>query len=119
MISKTTQKNQKRNRRHRRIRGKIFGTSARPRLCVYRSNAHMYAQLIDDEQGKTLASSSDMEKKSEKGALSVKAQFVGSDIAKKASKKKIEAIVFDRGGFDYSGRVKIVAEAAREGGLQF
>lgn len=119
MISKTAQKSQKRARRHRRIRGQIFGTSDRPRISVYRSNNYLYAQLIDDEKAVTLVSSSDLSLKNTKGSLAEKAETVGADLAKKASEKKIKEVVFDRGGFDYSGRIKVLAEAARKGGLIF
>jgi len=105
-------KEQKRTRRHARIRAKVRGTSARPRLSIFRSNASVYAQLIDDERGITLASA--------KGGGSTKhAGEVGKVIAVEARKKKIEKVVFDRGGFLYSGRVKVLADAAREGGLRF
>ncbi len=104
------EKQEKRIRRHKKVRAKIKGTSKLPRLCVFRSNKYIYAQLIDDEAGKTLASASSELKKADK---------VGSDIAKKAGDLKIEKVVFDRGGYKYHGKVKAVAEAAREGGLKF
>lgn len=109
----------KRGRIHHRIRAKIFGTKAVPRLCVFRSANHIYAQLIDDEHGKILASVSDIKLKT-KGAKKVeKSLEVGKLIAKEAQDKKIEKVVFDRGGFLFHGRVKAVAEGAREGGLKF
>lgn len=105
----------KRNRRHKRVRAKIFGTARRPRLCVFKSNQHIYAQLIDDEKGKTLVAASDLEiKKSAE-----KTKELGKLIAEKAKVKKIEKVVFDRGGYKYHGRVKALAEGAREGGLNF
>lgn len=118
MLSKTAQKHNRRIRRHRRVRGKIFGTEACPRFSVYRSNSHIYAQLIDDESGTTLVSSSDLTVKA-KGTPSDRARLVGTDIAKNALAKKLGKVAFDRGGFDYSGRIKMLAEGAREGGLLF
>ena len=108
-------------RRHARIRAKISGTYDRPRLSVFRSNKYIYAQLIDDETGKTLAAASDMgmEKGKTKKTKTERAKEVGSLIAKAAKTKKIKTIVFDRGGFIYAGRVKSLAEVAREEGLVF
>lgn len=133
------EKRKKRYRRHRRVRGKIFGTSQRPRLCVFRSNKHIYAQLIDDEKGKTLASVSDLKIKAKKGKKKEKratgkakegkkiersakltlAFEVGKLIAQNAKDLKIKKVVFDRGGHRYHGRVKALAEGAREKGLEF
>ncbi|MCD6402471.1 50S ribosomal protein L18 [bacterium] len=135
------EKQVKRKRRHKRLRAKISGTKERPRLCVFRSNKHIYAQLIDDKEGKTLLAASDLEVKSKikkkKGAKLLNerkqktkkeenrtgkvaiAYEVGRLIAEKALKKKIEKVVFDRGGYKYHGRVKALAEGAREGGLIF
>lgn len=132
------EKRQKRYRRHRRVRAKISGTAKVPRFCVFRSAKHIYAQLIDDEKGVTLAAASDQElkvkSKKEKGKITSKklkikesgkaakvaiAYEVGKLIAEKALKKKIEKVVFDRGGYQYHGRVKALAEGAREGGLKF
>ena len=105
-------------RRHARIRAKVSGTQSRPRLSVFRSNKYIYAQLIDDETGKTLVAASDIGIK--KGQTKVeRAKEVGNLIAKSAKTKKIEKVVFDRGGFIYAGRVKSLAEAAREIGLVF
>lgn len=118
MISKTKIKNQKRERRHRRIRGKVFGTSERPRLSVYRSNQHLYAELIDDQKGHTIVSSSDISVKGS-GTPMEKAKEIGKDLASKASEKKIKGAVFDRGGFIFTGRIKALADGAREGGLVF
>ena len=110
-----------RNIRHLRIRKNISGTSTLPRLNVFRSNAHIYAQVIDDVEGVTLvsASSIDKELKLEKGSNKAAAAQVGALIAKRALDKKIENVVFDRGGYLYHGRVKALAEAAREAGLKF
>ena len=104
----------------RRIRGKISGTAQRPRLSVYRSNAEVYAQLIDDLNGVTLAAASTRDKSfSRTGAKSEQAKAVGTAIAKLAAEKGISDVVFDRGGYLYHGRVKSLAEGAREGGLKF
>ncbi len=113
------EKQQKRYRRHRRVRAKIKGTAKVPRLCVFRSAGHIYVQLIDDEKGKTLALASDLEIKKKKDKKAVLATKVGNLIAKKAIEKKIKRVVFDRGGYKYHGRVKALAEGAREEGLQF
>lgn len=114
-------KQEKRYRRHKRIRAKIKGTSKVPRLCVFRSHRHIYAQLIDDEKGRTLAVASDLELKTKKKKITKvdKASEVGKLIAQKAISKKILKVVFDRAGYNYHGRVKAVAEGAREGGLKF
>lgn len=108
----------KRGIRHNRVRAKIFGTKEKPRLSVYRSLAGIYAQLIDDESGKTLAQASakDIKSKAKKTEVS---KEVGKKLAEKALAAKITTCVFDRGGFAYHGRVKALAEGAREGGLQF
>jgi large subunit ribosomal protein L18 len=115
------EKQQKRYRRHKRVRAKIFGTAKVPRLCVFRSTKHIYAQLIDDERGKTIIAASDLEfKKSKIKKTKIgKAKEVGKLIAEKAKKMKIEKVVFDREGYQYHGRVKALAEGAREGGLKF
>lgn len=112
-------KQQKRIRRHRRVRAKIKGTSKCPRLCIFRSNQHIYAQLIDDDKGKTILSLSDIELKKSKGAKTDLAKEIGKLIAQKAIAKKIIKVVFDRGGYKYHGRIKALAEAAREAGLKF
>jgi large subunit ribosomal protein L18 len=104
--------------RHRRIRSKVSGTSSRPRLFVYRSNQHIYAQIIDDTMGKTLFSATEKEIKAGKTKVE-KAILVGELIAKKAAEKQIKEVVFDRGGYIYHGRVKGVADGARKGGLVF
>ena len=123
------EKQAKRLRRHKKIRAKIFGTKEKPRLCVFRSAKHIYAQLIDDEKGKTIVSAKDEEIKNLKSksqkeenkmsAKTAKAFDLGKLIAGKALEKKIEKVVFDRGGYKYHGRIKAVAEGAREGGLKF
>ncbi len=110
-------KAEKRIRRRKRIRAKIKGGSSCPRLSVFKSNKHLYAQLIDDEKGVTVASVSD---KSSKGKTKTeRAKAAGLEIAKKAVEKKISKVVFDRGGFIYTGRVRALADGAREGGLKF
>jgi large subunit ribosomal protein L18 len=105
-----------RERRRKRIRAKVSGTAIRPRLSVYKSNAFMYAQVIDDTKGVTLAAASSMGVKGNKTSAAAK---VGSEVAKLAKEKGITKVVFDRGGFIYTGRVKALADAAREGGLEF
>jgi large subunit ribosomal protein L18 len=111
---------QARERRHRRIRGKVAGTAERPRLAVFRSNKGIFAQLIDDESGRTLAAASWLGlKKSFKGNRIEQATEVGKAVADAAKQAGIETVVFDRGGYLYHGRVKALAEGAREGGLKF
>ncbi len=115
-------KKENRDRRHRRIRSKIKGTKTRPRLSVFRSNKHLYAQLIDDEQENTLAAANDLEVTKPKKSKITKvdlAKEVGKLIAEKAGLKKVKSVIFDRGGFSYHGQVKALAEGAREGGLKF
>ena len=107
-------------KRHNRVRGKISGTAERPRLCVFRSENHIYAQIIDDVAGNTLVSASSVEKGFEgKGGNVDAAKKIGAAIAERALQKGIEEVVFDRGGYIYHGRVKALAEGAREGGLKF
>ena len=113
----TTTKSSKRERRHKRIRSKVSGTADMPRLSVFKSNKFMYAQLINDDAGTTLAYVTS-EKMKGKGMLE-KAKLVGAEIATQAKAKSITKVVFDRGGFIYTGRVKALADAAREGGLTF
>lgn len=112
-----------RHRRHNRVRAKVEGTTSRPRLCVFRSLNHIYAQIIDDSQGHTLvsASTTDSEIKDEAvgKAKTGKADLAGVLVAKRALTKGINEVVFDRGGYKYHGRVKALAEAARQGGLKF
>ena len=119
MVTKTNRKLE-RERRHRRVRTKISGTPECPRLCVFRSNTNLYAQVIDDVNGVTLASASTLDKevktkKSNKEA----AKEVGALVAKRAMEKNIKSVVYDRGGYIYHGVVKELAEAAREAGLEF
>lgn len=122
MINKIN-KNQERLVRHKRVRTKVSGTSERPRLCVYRSTSQIYAQIIDDVKGVTLASASTLDK--EVKALcngkskTEQAKIVGEQVAKRALEKNISEVVFDRGGYIYIGRVRALAEGAREAGLKF
>jgi large subunit ribosomal protein L18 len=110
-------------RRHIRVRQKIAGTDSRPRLCVFRSLNHIYAQVIDDTQGQTLVTAStldaDIKKDTKKKNKTGRAELVGTLLAKRAAAKGISQVAFDRGGFKYQGRVKTLAEAARKGGLKF
>ena len=109
-----------RERRHKRVRGKVVGTAERPRLVVFRSNRGIEAQLVDDLEGKTLAAASWLNlKKTFKGSKSEQAAEVGKLLAANAKKANVETVVFDRGGYLYHGRVKALADAAREGGLKF
>ena len=110
-------KAEKRARRHKRIRSKVAGTAEMPRLSVFKSNKFMYAQLIDDDKGITIAAA-DTQKAKGKGMVE-KSKALGMEIATRALAKNIKKVVFDRGGFIYTGRVKAVAEGAREGGLTF
>lgn len=114
----SNEKDKKRIRRHARVRAKIQGTSKRPRLSVFKSNKYLYAQLIDDDKANTIASSSS-KVLAPKKTMTEQAKIVGEDIAKKAGEKKIKEVVFDRGGYIYGGRVKVLADAARAGGLKF
>jgi large subunit ribosomal protein L18 len=108
-------------RRHTRVRKQLRGTAGRPRLAVFRSNQHIYAQVIDDDAGRTLAQASDIEgsMRSGVGSKSDRAKGVGQLVAQRAKAAGIETIVFDRGGFRYAGRVQVLADAAREEGLEF
>ncbi|MFA7216449.1 MAG: 50S ribosomal protein L18 [Candidatus Paceibacterota bacterium] len=116
-MKKTEIKKIQRNRRHKKIRSKLSGTTERPRLSVFKSNKHISVQLIDDEKCVTLASSFSREVKGK--SLLEKSKLVGKSIAEKALAKKIKEVVFDRGGFMYTGCVAALAEGAREGGLIF
>ena len=119
MVSKVDRKAE-RERRHIRVRTKISGTAERPRLCVYRSNTNLYAQIIDDVAGNTLVQASTVDKEVKtKHSNCEAAKEVGTLIAKRAIEKKIDTVVFDRSGYIYHGVVKALAEAAREGGLKF
>ena len=118
--NKSAKKIKSRAKKRIRIRKKVFGTTERPRLSVFRSAQHIYAQIIDDAVGKTLVESSTISLKLPKGKGSREgAKQVGSDIASKAKTKNIKSVVFDRGGYLYHGRIEELAKAAREGGLQF
>ncbi|MGM7637267.1 50S ribosomal protein L18 [Bacillus sp. Hm123] len=120
MITKPD-KNKTRKKRHARVRAKINGTESRPRLNIFRSNKHLYAQVIDDMNGVTLASASTIEKDFglETTSNAEAAAKVGELVAKRASEKGVKSVVFDRGGYLYHGRVKALADAARENGLEF
>ena len=112
-------KNHIRQRVHKRIREKVSGTAERPRLNVYRSLNHIYAQLIDDMGGKTIVSASTREAKIKTGGNLAAAKQIGKQIAEKAKAKGVSKVVFDRGGYLYHGRIKALADAAREAGLKF
>jgi large subunit ribosomal protein L18 len=116
-------KDQQRRRIHARVRTRVTGTPERPRLCVYRSSGHIYAQIIDDRSGHTLVSASSVDKESKKtlkgGNNIASAKAVGKYIAERAKGAGVSKVVFDRGGYKYHGRVKALADAAREAGLQF
>lgn len=116
---KKVSKNDERLRRHARVRTKISGTPECPRLCVFRSNAHIHVQLIDDVNGNTLVSCSSVELKLANGGNIEAAKTVGAEVAKRALAKNITEVVFDRGGYVYHGRVQALADAAREAGLKF
>ena len=120
---KKINKNSKRVKRHIRLRHDLAGTSARPRLCVYRSLSHIYAQIIDDDKAVTLVSCNttqkDVQEKVKDMTNKEQARYVGEQIAKLAKKKKITEVVFDRGGYLYTGRVKELADGARAAGLKF
>ena len=118
MIKKES-KNSQRIMRHKRVRKNISGTSEMPRLNVFRSNTQIYAQIINDETGTTLASSSSVQLKIKNGGNIEGAKLVGADIAKKAKEANISKVVFDRVGYQYHGRVEALADAARENGLEF
>ena len=128
-MNKFKSKREKRIRRHKRVRAKVIGTAERPRLSVFRSNKHLYAQLIDDVSGKTMVSSSSMEFKKNKKIKSIRktektddvgyAEKIGDVLIEKALAKGIKEAVFDRGGYAYHGNIKKLADAARKGGLRF
>jgi large subunit ribosomal protein L18 len=114
------EKNEIRARVHQRIRRKLRGTADRPRLAIYRSVAHIYAQVIDDNQGATLVSASSVDKAAKtKGGNVAAAKSIGKLVAERAKEKGIKQVVFDRGGYRYHGRVKALADAARAAGLEF
>ena len=116
-------KDQQRRRVHARVRMKVSGTPERPRLCIYRSSGHIYTQVIDDRSGRTLVSASSVDKETKKnvkgGGNIASAKAIGKAIADRAKAVGISKVVFDRGGYKYHGRVKALADAAREAGLQF
>ena len=120
---KKPEKKEIRNRIHKRIRRKLSGTAARPRLAVFRSEAHIYAQVIDDVAGATVVSASSVDKVAEggkkKGGNVAAAKAIGTLVAERAKEKGIKSVVFDRGGYQYHGRVKALADAAREAGLEY
>ena len=116
---KKESRNVQRLRRHKRVRTKVSGTPECPRLDVFRSNANIHAQVIDDVNGHTLVSASSVDMKLENGGNIEAAKKVGEEVAKRALEKGIKNVVFDRGGYIYTGRVKALAEAAREAGLEF
>lgn len=118
-MAKTMSRNDLRQKRHARVRNKISGTPECPRLNVFRSSSHIHAQIIDDVNGVTLVAASSVDLKITNGGNVEAATQVGEEIAKRAKAKKIETVVFDRGGYIYHGRVKALAEAAREAGLKF
>jgi len=114
-----TKRNEIRKRIHARIREKLAGTAERPRLNVYRSLNHIYAQVIDDQKGETIVSASTLAMKAKTGGNVAAAKEIGKTIAERAKEKGIKKVVFDRGGFLYHGRIKALADAARESGLDF
>ncbi len=114
-----TKRNEIRKRIHSRIREKLSGTTERPRLNVYRSLNHIYAQVIDDQKGETLASASSLQLKLKTGGNVATAKEIGKAVAERAIEKGVKRVVFDRGGFLYHGRIKALADAAREAGLEF
>lgn len=120
---KKVNRNQERLIRHKRIRKKVFGTSERPRLCIYKSLKYIYAQIINDEIGHTIVAASSLEPEIKSRLESTKsidaAKYVGKLIAERAKEKGITKVVFDRSGYPYHGRVKALADAVREGGLEF
>ena len=118
-MAKSMSRNDLRQKRHARVRNKISGTPECPRLNVFRSSSHIHAKIIDDVNGVTLVAASSVDMKLEKGGNVEAAAQVGKEIAERAIAKKIENVVFDRGGYIYHGRVKALAEAAREAGLKF
>lgn len=118
-MGKMTHKVASRILRKNRVRSTVIGTAERPRLSVFVSNMHVHAQLIDDATGKTLAASTSVGVKEATGSLSAKAEWVGKDIAAKATKAKVTKVVFDRNGRKYHGRLKALADAARAAGLEF
>ena len=124
LMDANKRKSQQRRRRHRRVRKKVFGLAERPRMCVFRSSKHIYVQLVDDAQGRTLASASsiklgDIKADDKLGRKSAAARQVGERIAEAAKQHGIQKVIFDRGGYRYHGRIAALAEGARSGGLKF
>jgi large subunit ribosomal protein L18 len=122
MTTTAQKRHELRIRRHRRVRKKVHGTATRPRLAIYRSNKHLTAQVIDDDAGRTVASASTLEadfRKQQSGSNVAAATAVGALVAERAKQAGVSAVVFDRGGFLYHGRVAAIAEAARAAGLEF
>jgi large subunit ribosomal protein L18 len=122
MTTTAQKRHELRIRRHRRVRKKVHGTATRPRLAIYRSNKHLTAQVIDDDAGRTVASASTLEadfRKKQSGSNVAAATAVGALVAERAKQAGVSAVVFDRGGFLYHGRVAAIAEAARAAGLEF
>jgi len=122
MTTTAQKRHELRVRRHRRVRKKVHGTATRPRLAIYRSNKHLTAQVIDDDAGRTVASASTLEadfRKKQSGGNVAAATAVGALVAERAKQAGVSAVVFDRGGFLYHGRVAAIAEAARAAGLEF
>ena len=118
-MNRNVKKSQMKERRHRRIRGKLSGTPERPRMCVHRSHKQIYVQVVDDLDGRTLCASSSLQLKLTGGGGVEGAKAVGTDIARRAMEKGISAVAFDRAGYRYHGRIKALADAAREAGLKF
>ncbi|MCE9636135.1 MAG: 50S ribosomal protein L18 [Planctomycetes bacterium] len=118
-MNRNIKKAEMKARRHRRIRGKLSGNPGRPRMCVYRSHKQIYVQLIDDEAGVTLLAASSLQMELANGGGIAGAKAVGADVAKRALDKGIAQVAFDRAGYRYHGRIKALADAAREAGLKF
>jgi len=118
-MNRNVRKAEMKARRHRRIRGRLSGTPERPRLCVHRTHKQIYVQVIDDEAGTTLCAASSLGLKLKNGGNLEGARAVGADIAKRALDKGVAAVAFDRAGYRYHGRIKALADAAREAGLKF
>jgi large subunit ribosomal protein L18 len=118
-MNRNVKKAETKARRHRRIRGRLSGTAERPRMCVFRSHKQIYVQVVDDLAGRTLCASSSLQLELKAGGNLDGARAVGADIAKKALEKGIQMVAFDRAGYRYHGRIKALADAARESGLKF
>ncbi len=118
-MDKNRLKTMRRQRRRRGIRKRVQGTPEQPRLCVFRSSKHLYAQVVDDLAGRTIVAASTVQEKTDKGCTNESAKLIGQRIAERAKAAGIERVAFDRNGFRFHGRIKTLAEAAREGGLKF